>query len=555
MKMDGVEENDELVLTQDQEEHKNRILYIWKFLAFCFDMSMLGCGKTYVGAALSLFFKYCIVICPANAVPKWENIKEKYKLKNIVCIMSYDALRSVKDKQPKHGFLFRFDIENNTEFRPTEKYMKLVKNGLLLIIDECHKLKNTSAQHYAIKALMKPICTEKTKSKALIISGSPFDEIDCAINFLRMTHIIRHRMLKIYHKDRGELELYGAQELIDFAREVDPDTTNIFLQNVKITNKNVEYMCYRMFQDIIKSKSTSVMPIRHSERFSDIFDGYYNLPGEDQKMLMDAIQNLGRLVRYDPRTKTVNFDSKPVALGAITKCLMVIEAAKVPTFARLAYEALEADPNVRVVVAVNYRASISELKRIFTVLGYDFLIIEGSVSKEKRDEIVGRFQNKDGKMRLLFANIQTVAESIDLDDKYGDQPRKVFISPNYGIIKLFQFTARFARMNSKSTASIRFVYGKCGMSHENFDTVYLDRVQETSILNALARKSKVLEETLTEHVNAGIKFPGSYESKCEEDYPGFPPGQYPTFTLFKVEIEKFMKSEKTLEEEMEDMEL
>lgn len=555
MKMDDDEENDELILTQDQEEHKNRIINIWKVLSFCFDMSMLGCGKTYVGAALLRLFKYGIVICPANAVTKWEYIKEKYNLKNIISIMSYDTLRSVKDRQPKHGFLFRFDIENNTEFRPTEKYMKLVKNGLILIIDECQKLKNTSAQHYAIKTLMAPICTEKTKSKALIISGSPFDEIDCAINFLRLTHIIRHRMLKIYHKESGQMELYGAQELIDFAKEVDPEGTKTFLENMKITNKNVEYFCYRMFQDVIKPKVTSVMRIRHAERFSDIFDGYYNLPADDEKLLIDSIRNLGRIVRYDPATKTVNFDSKPVALGAITKCLMVIEASKVPTFARLAYEALEADPNVRVIVAVNYLASISELKRIFTVLNHDFAIIEGSVTKEKRDDIVRQFQAKNGKIRLLFANIQTVAESIDLDDKYGDQPRKVFISPNYNIIKLFQFTARFARMNSKSTASIRFVYGKCGVGHENFDTWYLDHIRERSILSALARKSRVLEETLTEHVNAGIKFPGSYDLQCEEDYPGFPPGQYPTFTLFKVNIEKFMKSEKVLEEEMEDMKL
>lgn len=527
----------EIKLSKDQEEHVSRLRAILELFLFCFDMAMMGLGKTYVGSFMLRFFKYGIVACPANMEGKWQMMKEKYELTNLV-IISYDALRSIKNKQPKHGLLFRFDIDDVTEYVPTERYLAMVKGGVLLIIDECQRLKNTSGQHHAIKALMKPICTERTKSRALIISGSPVDEQDCVINLLRMTYMIKHRMLKVYHKESRHLELFGAQELIDFAKEVDEEKAHAFVEENKITNKNVEIFCYNIFQQVIKPKLTSTMPIRHAERFSDIYDGYYNLPKADSEMLARSITNLGNVVRYNPRTKTINYDSKS-SLGAITKCLMAIEASKLGTFARLAYDALEADKNIHVVLGVNYRASISELKRIFTILGYEHLVIEGSVTKSKREEIMEQFQKRDSDVRLLFANISTIAEGIDLDDKHGDRKRVVFLMPNYSIITLYQVTARFARVDTKSTPEIRFVYGKCGL-------------EERSILNALARKNKVMEDTLQQQVEAGIKFPGSYDKKIEEDIPGYSPGEYPTYDMFKINIEKFMSGtkESDLEDEM-----
>jgi hypothetical protein len=47
------------------------------------------------------------------------------------------------------------------------------------------------------------------------------------------------------------------------------------------------------------------------------------------------------------------------------------------------------------------------------------------------------------------------------------------------------------------------VYGSCAR-------------KEKSILNALARKSNVMQEILKEQTQAGIKFPGDYDEYQEE---------------------------------------
>lgn len=522
-------------LTPDQHEHVERLINILKINPFCFDLSIMGAGKTYTTSylLLQMLFTYAIVICPASMEGKWAKMKEKYNLKAIKNIISFEGLRSIKGKQPKHGYLFRFDIDGATEFQPTEKFMKMVDKGVLIIIDECQKAKNTSSQHHAIKALCKPICIDNTKSKIIFISGSPVNEEEHVINFLRLTYIIRHRMLKVYHKETRHLELFGAQELIDFARDLDKQRVDEFISTYKMKSSNIERMCYMIFHNIIRDKLTSVMPIPHIERYSDISDGHFNLPKDDNELLAKSISHLGSAVRFNPHTKTVDYGST-FSFGAITKSLMAIEASKLGTIARLANESLEKDENSRVVIAVNYIASVTELKRIFNSLGVKFFIIQGSVHKEKRTALMDQFQTRECETRLLIANIRAIAEGIDLDDKFGDRPRQVFIIPNYDILLLHQLTARFARRDTKSTATVRFVYGKCG-------------VEESSILNALARKSRVMGEILTEQVDAGIKFPGSHEKKYEEDCPGLRPGEYPTYDIFKVNLEKFLKTSEAKE--------
>ena len=114
------------------------------------------------------------------------------------------------------------------------------------------------------------------------------------------------------------------------------------------------------------------------------------------------------------------------------------------------------------------------------------------------------FQVSSTEHRLLISNLKVASTGIDLDDKHGDYPRKCYASPNYIISDLHQLTRRFLRMDTKSTAVVRFVYGKCGR-------------RETSILNALARKSTVLKETLPTQVENGVHFPGEYDEEVECD--------------------------------------
>jgi hypothetical protein len=93
---------------------------------------------------------------------------------------------------------------------------------------------------------------------------------------------------------------------------------------------------------------------------------------------------------------------------------------------------------------------------------------------------------------------------IDCDDKYGDFPRFVLSSADYKINDLHQLTRRFVRLDTKSVCKFRFFYGDVGRL-------------ETSILNSLAKKARVMEDTLEGQKAEGVQFPGQYDNEYERD--------------------------------------
>jgi hypothetical protein len=69
------------------------------------------------------------------------------------------------------------------DFKASEKYLQMLKEGLLLIVDEIQNIKNVSGQFLAAQAILKPILqgpiqsesSKGTKSRVILLSGSPID--------------------------------------------------------------------------------------------------------------------------------------------------------------------------------------------------------------------------------------------------------------------------------------------------------------------------------------------------------------------------------------------
>lgn len=179
---------------------------------------------------------------------------------------------------------------------------------------------------------------------------------------------------------------------------------------------------------------------------------------------------------------------------------MKIEKSKVNAMARVAKKQLERDPNCKVGVFFNFTESITKTAELLSE--YNPIIFNGQVRKENRAALVDKFQEPNLNHRLFIGNIAASSTGIDLDDKYGEYPRYAFASPNYNILDLHQLTRRFVRLDTKSTAVFRFFYGDVAR-------------KETSILNALARKSGVMKDTLEGQVEEGVVFPGEYENVFE----------------------------------------
>jgi len=287
----------EIVLVRDQEAHAQSLIEILKKSVVAFDMSMMGAGKTYVASevAIRFDFKHIIVVCPASVMGKWESMKKF--LDSPIQIMSYEALRSTTPKLMSsessgkrllsHGLLYRIDPNpfkslesitpkilkslkdsktsesleslnpSSTSFFPSEKLVSIIKEGCLFIFDEAQKVKNKNASWLATKTISETILgrsplgvsTFGPKSRLLMLSGTPIDKEEHAVNLMEMMGFIQSRKLfidrrsgmspkdlksnknilpglpKISNKNVSDVKLIGAQELIDFCKNINKEKT------------------------------------------------------------------------------------------------------------------------------------------------------------------------------------------------------------------------------------------------------------------------------------------------------------------------------------------
>ena len=105
--------------------------------------------------------------------------------------------------------------------------------------------------------------------------------------------------------------------------------------------------------------------------------------------LVAAIQELHHAARFNETQGTVNLQGEN--LGAITNALMAIEQPKVATFVRLARTDLEENPRCKVGIFVNYKISLNGIAK--ELAAYKPLILQGSVPKKKRADIIAKFSS------------------------------------------------------------------------------------------------------------------------------------------------------------------
>ena len=186
---------------------------------------------------------------------------------------------------------------------------------------------------------------------------------------------------------------------------------------------------------------------------------------------------------------------------SITTALLITQNAKYEIFARCAKYILNTNKTNKVVLFFDYDKPINNAYDL--LIKYNPVIINGKVNKKLRPALISKFQEPNSESRLLIFNMSVGCEGISLDDTNGNFKRYVFGAPNYYIMRMHQMSRRFYRASTKSEPIIYYIYGICGM-------------EETSIINSLAKKNNVMKETLLLQVDEGIVFPGDYPQLIEQ---------------------------------------
>jgi hypothetical protein len=205
---------DSVNLLEHQVIHTERITRALREMRVAFDTSDTGTGKTYVAckAAEAIGCNRILVVCPNIVERKWTTILSELDVSKWM-VFPYSLLtRTAKtngffDFTPTessevvingHGkFLNRAVKGFDVELRPHTKLSGLLDlPRTLLILDETHKVKNSSTQ--ASQAIHHMIDTVREKEGwVLHISATPFDQLFQLPQYLRFMGVDRDRAAEL----------------------------------------------------------------------------------------------------------------------------------------------------------------------------------------------------------------------------------------------------------------------------------------------------------------------------------------------------------------------
>ena len=458
----------QIQLLEHQIQHYDRICDILTKNNITLDLSPLGTGKTYVTCKYlqQHTFSKIYICCPAALKSKWATVTKEYSIPAF--IMSYHELAGIKYTQLKHKLLIRNDFEKTrqdglivkgTKYHVSDIYTQLtsIQNGVCFIFDEIQCIKSGTTNFTgAARAIMKPLISNTLGNKVILISGTPFDNEEHIVTFYRNTGIQKANELFQYNPATGENEKTGYGDIILFCISLDTEKKYRNLIREAWSFSIIKYahpLLLQLFLTIITHYLTSSMtqPVTMGDITN--INSYYRIHDRNDLVLYKrAIRGLLAVVDSDNVSRGLH---KHIALF---RSLQLLEFSKVNLICKEVIQTIQDNQQCKIVVTMNFNESLLKLHGLLKA--YNPQLVNGSVSKKKRNEIITAFQQPSTEVSVLLCNLTVVSTGIDLDDKDGHFPRFVFVSPTYSFTHMYQHSCRYSRStDTKSGTLIRYVYG------------------------------------------------------------------------------------------------
>lgn len=476
-----------------QEAHFNRMTEILSREIGVIDTSPFGSGKTHIQFALCTAYKLnMMVFCPKSTISNWKKWGKIYGV-NIMCIMSYQSLRGQNNKV-NHGLL---NVVNG-EYIGTELLDQYIKTGVMMVFDEYHNLKNDNTQIASAHALVKSLVRMTRmgyNGRVSLLSRTPCTEKESVISTFKMLGIILSDNLYNYNKSKKKYKRVGIQEAIDKCNKYDVDET-LSVTCRPLNRTTARTICYDLYVRVIKRFFVSSMPPPPIETTKITKNLYILMPDRDVERLKKGLLLFKSATNYDLETQQVNMTGSK--FGDITTSRMEIDSAKIWSVCRYAQTLLATNKKCQILIYCNYKRDIDAA--MYLLAKYSPMFMHGQTSEKDRDVIMNNFQLPTEQHRVLISNPKVGGIGVDLDDKFGDRPRIMFILPSYFFTDQLQTTGRHHRDGTKSLATVYFVYSRAFP-------------YETGILNSMARKTAVVKNMVLS--GDDVKYPGDYEEMVE----------------------------------------
>lgn len=399
-----------------------------------------GVGKTTsaVIASLESEAKKILIVCPASLKINWKREIENYTDKKILVV------EGRKWGSTFDYYIINYDIlKNFHSMEDDNEDIKLLKNAGfdLAIVDEAHMISNSTAlRSRLLNDILDGI------PKVWLLTGTPMTSRP--INYFNLLKIVDspitlnwqfyvRRYCAGYQFKVGNRKIWntnGASNL-DELRE---RTKNLVLRRLKT--------------DVLDLPDKIINPI-----FLELNNTFYNEELED-------------FIRISKENK--NKESISITLNRLMRVRQIIAQEKIPYTCELIDKFLEQDK--KVIVFTNFTMSLDAIYEKYKKIA---VVLDGRMSKDKRQESIDSFQNNP-KVKLFIGNIKAAGVGITLTAAEGVIMNDLsFVPADHS-----QAEDRCYRYGQKNSVLVYYPI--------------FDNTIESNIYNILQRKKNIIDQVM-----------------------------------------------------------
>ena len=338
----------------------------------------MGLGKTTsaIIASLESKSKKILIICPASLKINWQREIENYSNKKVLIV------EGRKWGSTFDYYLINYDIIKNyhsLEKGPGSDELNIIikENFDLVIVDEAHYISNPTAQRTKlINDLVKRI------PKVWLLTGTPMTSRP--INYFNLLKIVESPIALNW---QGYVRRYCSGYQFNVGGKKIWNTSGA--SNLDELRERTKHLVLRRLKtDILDLPEKIVTPI-----FLEMESTFYN----------DELENFMRISK-DNKDK----ESITVTLNRLMRIRQVISYEKIPYTCELIDKFIE--QGKKVIVFTNFTMTLDMLHEKYKKKS---VVLDGRMSKDKRQESVDRFQNDD-KISVFIGNIKAAGVGITL---------------------------------------------------------------------------------------------------------------------------------------------
>lgn len=473
------------------------------------DTSPMGLGKTACAGTLAKTRGlYLFVITMAGAINRWMEDAPKVGA-TIIGIYSYDKWRGQKGKNPSHGYLEYTGVkdekkedEDKLHYVPTQKLLDLIRNyPILVVADECDKIKKNSGRSIAVRALIRAVTNEVrngSRSRVEVISATPSDGTEEQIViFLRNLGFIRKRNLYWINPQTGEAKATGLEQLKLFCDYYNKEETeNIFKKYGAITKRNSKAICDELFTKVLSPKIIFTMEHPgYGEFANDMKNAYLTLTREEDRLLArEGVQKLKDVTGWNNVTKEVTKKANKADMMSATRYFQLAEVYDTCVYV---FRFLLNNPGSKAIITANYYEVIDKAAALMA--HFNPIILTGKQNANTvRPELIRQF-NEDPNRRLIIGNLEVIAYANNYHDTKGGEVRMMANLSNFHVAMTHQAAGRVERQGLKSKPLTRNIF----VDEEEL------KIQD-SIINQRNRKTAGMKKFISNEMKEKIVFPGDY---------------------------------------------